>query len=129
VNGDSKPRRRSKAVPITVAALLGSGLLAGCGSNSNQKAYDQVCADKNGQRISDAKCDGSQSGGTGGIGNWYYIPRGSGYNPPPVGSPVQGGSNFAPTSGTSFSGVNETTGGAGTVNRGGFGGKSGTVGG
>jgi hypothetical protein len=124
----SKRRRRSKAVPITVAALLGSGLLAGCGSNANQKAYDQVCADKNGQRISDANCDGNQ-GVSSGMGSWYYIPRGGGYNPPPVGGTVLGGSNLAPTGGTSYSGVNEQTGGVGTVNRGGFGGRSGTVGG
>jgi hypothetical protein len=128
--GVAQIRRRSKAVPITVAALLGSGLLAGCGSND--KAYDQVCVDnKTNTRIADARCDenNNANGTTGGAGSsWYYIGRGGPYGPPPIGSPPAGGSRFAPSDGKSFSGVPDT-GGTGTVSRGGFGGKSGTVGG
>jgi hypothetical protein len=117
----AQKRRRSKAVPITVAALLGSGLLAGCGSQN----YDQVCVDKNNNRLSDAQCN---NGTVGGVGHWYYIPRGKGYAPPAVGKQVIGGSPLAPTSGKAYSG-SPASGGEGTVSRGGFGGKSGTVGG
>lgn len=118
----ARKRRRSKAVPITVAALLGSGMLAGCGSQS----YDQVCVDQNNKRLSDANCDNTATGYTG--SHWYYIPRGKGYTPPAVGGQVAGGSQFAPSSGKTYSG-SPASGGEGKVSRGGFGGKSGTIGG
>jgi len=99
--------------------LLGSGLLAGCGSQS----YDQVCVDQHNNRLSDAQCNTAQGGG-----HWYYIPRGKGNTPPAVGQQAVGGSPLAPTSGKAYSG-SPSSGGEGTVSRGGFGGKSGTVGG
>ena len=113
-------RWRSPAVVVGATALLLGGLVLSNGGYD----YDAVCVDDNGTRVADDRCDGSGHGG-GGLAHWYYVRAGT--TAPAIGQRATGGTTVAPD-GERFS---VHTGGVdshgGTVSRGGFGGRVGSV--
>lgn len=144
-------RRRSATVAVGAAALVVASL-TGCSSTdygyTQPAGYDgaAVCVDqKTGKRVDDSECkDPSHYHGSG-YPSWYYLHNSQ--TAPGVGSAVRGGSYTAPSGNYLTGGVPKVGGGAvsgttagksvpGTggksgshVSRGGFGGKSGSVGG
>jgi hypothetical protein len=121
---DTQPtRRRSTSVSLGVAAVL-AATLTGCSASAGEEEYDYaaVCADQQTQQrvADDEDCDDRGSYG------WYYIPVGT--VAPAIGQRVSGGSFDPPPSAQAvcLGGVPDD---GGTIERGGFGGCSDTVGG
>lgn len=116
-------RRRSASVTIGVTAVLVT-TLTGCSASAEEEEYDYaaVCADQQTQQrvADDDDCDDRGSYG------WYYIPVGT--VAPAIGQGVSGGSFDPPSSNQAvcLGGVPDD---GGTIERGGFGGCSDTVGG
>ncbi len=123
--GTRPTRRRSASVTIGVAAAL-AATLSGCGTRE-EYTHGAVCADRQTQqRVGDDRCDDGRVGGGGGLYEWYYLRAGS--RAQPIGARVGGGSFTAPPSGAAvYRGGVPSEGGA--VTRGGFGGRSVSVGG
>ncbi len=102
-----------KAALVTVLAVSTS-LLSGCGRDKPVR----VCSDIYGNRLADSQCGATGSYGSrtsGGHASWVYIP-GRGYDTPPVGGRISGGSAL-PESGVRYGAAPE-----GGISRGGFGG-------
>ena len=119
---DTRPtRRRSASVTLGVSLAL-AATLSGCGQE--EYTHGAVCADRETQeRVEDEQCDDERRGGRHG---WYFIPVGGVARP--VGTRVGGGTFTAPPASQPVyrGGVPR---GGGAVSRGGFGGRSGAVGG
>lgn len=121
------PRRRSLSVSVGVAAILAAAL-SGCSGVQGQYAsdddydYGAACVEQETElRTYDDYCDDDRIGY-----GWYYLPIG-GYAQA-IGRRVSGGSfNPPPPGATAFRGGIPKDGAV--VSRGGFGGKSGSVGG
>ena len=118
-----RKRRRSASVTLGVTIALATAL-SGCGQEEEYQ-YGAVCADRETQqRVEDEQCDddGVRSGRHG----WYFFPVG--VLAPPIGGRVGRGSFSAPPrNAPAYRGGIPAGGGA--VSRGGFGGRSVSVGG
>ncbi len=106
---------------LGVTAVL-VATLSGCSALQEEYDYGGVCADGQTQlRVDDYRCDDDD-----GYHRWYYIPTGR--LAQPVGERVSGGSFYLPSSSErAYRGGVPSEGGE--VSRGGFGGKSESVGG
>lgn len=114
-------RRRTLIIGLSVTALTAGAVVAVVASRQHDPDYAQVCVDDQGNRVVDAQC-GSEAGRGSGIYHWYFYPIGRSI--PPIGGSTRsypGYQENRPSSGTSRPGFKSS---GGTVNRGGFGGKS-----
>jgi len=125
--------RRSRNVAITVAALLAGGGIVYGSTSRHHYDYNAVCADqRTDSRASDFQCENPSYYGGSALSpyHWYYIPTNQGAYVPGVGQTIPGGtgSYLAPPVAASVAKGQVKTAG-GKVTRGGFGSKSGSVGG
>jgi hypothetical protein len=137
----SRRYRSTWVVMGATAAVLGGLVLAGGTGDDEEYDYAAVCVDDAGTRIADDRCDdpetladgvddtdGSENGsGHGGGGHWYFIPVGS--LAPRIGQRATGGSTSVSDLGRYSVHAGGVDAKGGTVSRGGFGGRGGSVGG
>ena len=116
-----RARRRSASVTLGAAAIF-AATLSGCSAGGEEYSHGAVCADpQTERRVEDERCEDGRSGRHG----WYFLPVGT--RARPVGARLNGGSFTPPPGAAVFRGGVPREGAV--ITRGGFGGKSGTVGG
>lgn len=103
---------------LAVTSAVATAFLAGCSNGKPDQSGThnaQICADVNGNRVEDSKCEKRAGGRVAGFHSWYYLTRGG--SVPAIGEKISGGS-FSPTKGLQYA---KSGGVEGASERGGFG--------